>query len=419
MQLVGHNTIEDRGANFQLSWYGDYAYVGMAHVAERDDPMTDDPLWGTAVINASDPQNPKVTTVLDSPANFNAWEAMSVSESRELLVVSGNTEFFEVFDLSDPANPRLLSSQRMPLHSHGLVLSPDGKTAYVTDNSDADPGLVAYDLSDPSHPEVIATHAQNGHDPGISLNGLRLYQTSRPRRGLMVFDVSEIERREFNPEFKKMGESRHSDGAHAGEAFRQNGRSYFITQDEYDADSGKFGGCPWGFARIYDVTDGWAPNQVSTFDLEVNKYVNCHLTQKDAGPNPGLLSAISFYSAHYNGLDRHRDPNVAFFSWYGSGLRVVDIRDVENPTGIGYYNPPPNPDTRFRQYGIWSQTTRFADGTTSYIRYRPELGHVWVVSVQNGFQILELTDGAREIAASEPSNPRPSGVSFHATGARP
>jgi hypothetical protein len=397
--LVGQNTIEDRGANFQLNWYRDYAYVGMAHVAERGDPTTDDPLWGTAVIDAADPENPEVTSVIQTPAHFNTWEALEVSDERDLMVCSGNTEYMDIHDLSDPANPQLLSSIELPLHSHGLILSPDENTAYIAeyqmDSEPANPGLVAYDISDPTHPKLIATHPQTGHDPGMSLDGTRLYLAAT---GLIVFDISEIEHRQFNPEFKRMGERQTADTTHAGETFSKNGREYYITQDEVDGDGEKWGGCPWGWARIYDVTDGWAPKQVGEFKLEVNKYVNCHLTQKDTGPNPGALSALGFYSAHYNGLDRTRNPNVSFFSWYASGLRVADIRDVTSPTEIAYYNPPPNPNTKFQQYNIWSQTTRFADATPSYVRYRPESGNVWVVSVQNGLQILELTGGARDIS---------------------
>lgn len=403
MRLVGQNTIEDRGANFQLNWYGDYAYVGQAHLgalaenANRNDLITDDPLWGTAVIDASDPQKPEMSTVIQSPAHFNTWEALSVSEKRDLLVCSGNTSYLDIHDLSNPAEPELLSSVELPLHSHGLILSPDGKTAYVNSTGDGGTSLVAYDISDPTHPEQIATHSNGAHDVNISFDGTRLYMADT---GVVVMDVSEVEHRKFNPEIRRMGQTQTSDITHAGEVFRKHGREYFVTQDEVDGDGGSGGikgGCPWGFARITDVTDGWAPREVSQFKLQVNKYTNCHLTQKDAGPNPGLLSGLSFYSAHYNGLDRESNPNVSFFTWYGAGLRVVDIRDLANPSEIAYYNPPPNPNTKFQQYNIWSQTTQFADGTPSYVRYRPESGHIWVLSVQNGFQILELTGDAGDI----------------------
>lgn len=397
VRLVGQNDIRNRGANFQMNWYGDYAYVGQAHFADRNDPQTDDPRWGTAVIDASDPSAPEVTTVIQTPAHFNTWEAISVSNRRDLLVCSGNTQFMDIHDLSDPSNPEHLSTVQLPITSHGLILSPDGNTAYVNATGDGANSLVAYDISDPSHPESVATHPNGGHDINISFDGTRLYMADT---GVVVMDISEVERREFNPEIRRMGQVRTSDISHAGEVFRKDGREYFITQDEVDGDGGSGGikgGCPWGFARITDVTDGWAPKEVSQFKLDVNKYTNCHLTQKDAGPNPGALSALSFYSAHYNGLDRERNPNVAFFSWYGSGLRVVDIRDLEDPAEIAYYNPPPNPDTAFQEYSIWSVNNRLAEGTPSYVRYRPESGRIWVTSVQNGFQILELTGGAGDI----------------------
>lgn len=398
MRLVGQNTIEDRGANFQLNWYGDYAYITVAHPsmeAPSNDPITDEPLWGTAVIDASNPENPELTSIVKSPAHSNGWEALSVSEKRDLLVCSGNTGFLDIHDLSDQSDPQFISSVELPLHSHGLELSPDGKTAYVNSTGD-DPGLVAYDISDPAHPEVIATHPLSGHCTTLNHSGTRLYYGSS---GVVVLDVSEVERRAPDPEIKRMGETRTREVTHSGRVFRKQGREYFITQDEVDGDApgGLKPGCPWGFARITDVTDGWAPREVSQFKLDVNKYVNCPETQKDALPNQGLVSNFAFYAAHYNGIDREQNPNVSFFSWYASGLRVVDIRDIANPAEIAYYNPPPNPDTEFYTRSIWSQNNQFVDATVSYVRYRPKTGHIWVNSVQNGFQILELTGGVKDI----------------------
>lgn len=395
MHLVGQNTIEDRGANFQLNWYGDYAYVGMAHQADRDDPVTDDPLWGTAVIDASDPENPEVTSVIQTPAHFNTWEALSVNERRDLMVCSGNTEFMDIHDLSNPAEPELLSSIELATHSHGLILSTDGRTAYIS-AFDEDPGLVAYDISNPVQPELLATHPQTGHDPGISYDGDRLYLADH---GVKVFDISEIEHRMPNPEFKRMGEVETGDISHAGETFRKNGREFFLTQDEVDSDDkpGLGGGCPWGFARITDVTDGENPCEVGQFRLEVNNPENGSETKDDNNQTPGLLSELSFYSAHYSGIDRDPNPNTAFFSWYASGVRVADIRDIEQPEEIAYFNPAPNPDLKFGDQSIFSEVHEFVDSTTSYVRYRPKSGHIWFVSDANGFQIAELTGPAKNI----------------------
>lgn len=395
VHLVGKNTIGDRGANFQLAWYGDYAYVGMAHLADRGDPGTDDPLWGTAVVDASDPADPTVTEILKTPANFNLWEAVDVSEKRDLMVVvEGNN--FDVIDLSDPAHPDLIVSAPVPVESvHSVILSSDGKTAYVNSSDNDDPGFAAVSLDDPANPEVLATYSGiHAHDLGIGLNDEFLYVAYR---GVRIMDIREIERREDDPEFRMMGTNVNSgDGTHAGETFRRNGRQYFITQDEADGD-GKLGGCPWGFARIWDVEDPTAPRQVGQFKLEVNKYANCGTTQEDTSLTPGVLTATSFYSSHYNGITRQKDPRLSFFSWYGSGLRVTDIRNHEAPVEVAYYNPPPNPDTKFSHYSPWSAVDKYLDATTSYVRYRPKTGNIWFVSVANGFQIAELTGPAAEI----------------------
>lgn len=147
------------------------------------------------------------------------------------------------------------------------------------------------------------------------------------------------------------------------------------------------------------MTDGSDPRLVEKYKLEVNRYLNCPATQKDSSLTPGRRAELTFYSPHYSEVDTHDDPNAAFISWSASGLRLADIGDLENPTEIAYYNPPPTPDTEFGDYSAWSKTDDFVDAVQSRVRYRPDSGHIWFSSVNSGFHIVELAGEATTIPA--------------------
>lgn len=419
IDVVGHNSIGDRGANLDMVWYGDYAYVSLAidQFQANIDPTIDKTYYGTAVIDASDPTNPTVTDVLKSHIHEKAFEGLGVSESNDLLVaLHHHSGVIAIHDLTDPAHPAHVSTTNLGISNVVIpAFSPDEEIIYMSHHNksrktgddprttEEEPGIAAVDISDPSDPNIIVTHPKTGHAQSISHDGTRLYLADN---GVKVFDCSEIQHREDNPEFKRMGEYNTSDLAQRGPTFTRNGREYFITQDEADGDGkrprpgqdGIFGGgCPWGIVRVYDVTDGSNPRKVSEYKLEVNKYINCPFTQKDGTLTPGVRAVLTFYSPHFCQLDAFDDPNAAFFSWSASGLRVADFRETENPTEIAYFNPPPNPNTEFRKHSIWGKTDQFLDAVPSRIRYRPASGHIWFASVNGGFHIVELTGKASDI----------------------
>ena len=99
------------------------------------------------------------------------------------------------------------------------------------------------------------------------------------------------------------------------------------------------------------------------------------------------------YSSHYIGVDSVEDTKLVFFTWYSSGLRVVDIRDPYDPTEIGYYIPGARTDTIFQDDSPSRYQNNKVDYTYSFVRYRPETGHIWFNSVFNGFQIVKLRRG--------------------------
>ena len=396
-ELVGQNDISHRGANVQLAWLGNCAYVGTGELARLGiarypvDPPPDDPLWGVAVVDASDSRHPRLVRVLHSPATFNTWEALHTNEARGVLAISGTADRLDLYDASaDCRNPVLRTSYSLDVASHGMIISPDGNTVYTG----LFPRWTAVDISDLVHPRTLATWNQGAHDVDISSDGTRLFMAVSGS-GLVIQDVSDVQLRRPHPAVRTIGTLTWHDVGNGVRLAHIGGRAYVIAADEMSGDGVDARGarfpaaatCPWGFARIVDVTDEAHPRLVSMFSLAVDDATRCLDTLRDARPDPPIADIL--YSSHYMGLDDEQHTTTAFFTWFGAGLRVVDVRDPAHPTEVAYYNPPARTNTRFRQSAFGPAPTTL-DLSTSYVRYRPASGEIWFASVANGFQIVRL-----------------------------
>lgn len=82
----------------------------------------------------------------------------------------------------------------------------------------------------------------------------------------------------------------------------------------------------WGFVRFYDISNPASPKQVSRFGTPNS--LSC------ATPPPG--SALFGYTVH----NPFVVDNLAYFSWYADGIRVVDISDPLNPREVASFVPP-------------------------------------------------------------------------------
>lgn len=75
------------------------------------------------------------------------------------------------------------------------------------------------------------------------------------------------------------------------------------------------------------------------------------------------------------------------------GLRIADLRDPTRPREIGYYVPGANPGTTLDpgmvRQAFAPETAQFVP---SYVRYRPETGHIWFTSWTGGFHVIEISD---------------------------
>jgi hypothetical protein len=405
MRLVGQSDIQNRGMNGNLGWIGDCAYVAAYFGAEH-------PLAGLGVVDASDPKKPQLVDILPGTPGTRESQ-VEANEARNMVVVMpfrANTPF------GDPPGPSQLQIyQAAPddcteltrvgtydfgeIVTHEHRISEDGNTIYATVNGNTQPGdaLQVVDVTDMSNPTLLTTYdlsqepgmPESGvHDLDVNAGGTRAYlnlgwedEDGVDHDGLTIVDTTEVANRVPNPSITRISTFNWTPpegfgGSHSAQLANIEGRQYIIAMDETFTTQR----CPWGWARIIDITEEEFPLQISTFRLEVNQRRNCEETLRDN----------AMYSSHYLGVDSVENTTKVFFTWYSSGLRVVDIRDPYDPTEIGYYIPGARTDTLFQDDSPSRYQNNKVDYTYSFVRYRPETGHIWFNSVFNGFQIVKL-----------------------------
>lgn len=95
------------------------------------------------------------------------------------------------------------------------------------------------------------------------------------------------------------------------------------------------GGCPLNYARIMSVESEIVPIMIGAFAIPDNAIEEC-LTQAINEPNGQRRQQVA---------QQNHNPtvfrNLVFNTWYGHGLRVIDISLPMNPREVGYALPAP------------------------------------------------------------------------------
>ncbi len=307
------------------------------------------------------------------------------------------------FDTGRGADPIQQSGLADGFHSGQL--SPDGTFFYGTTTgfmgffAPLGPCLTVVDLLDPVHPEgrhalgarsspattsastrpasraFVGTYAPLIGHPAAVVGRVRPAAASRRScsTGMQVLDVSEIAARKPGGRLVRVGRLGGAD-QHTETYAKIGGKEYVIGAEEAT--------CPGGNGRIVDISDPSRPRQVSKITLGVNRPAGCAHTFARGRARSRTCSSTCRTTCRST---IRRTPRLAFFSWYASGLRVFDIRDPEHPVEVAYFNPPVGPTG-----------ARVHDSTTTYPRYVPETGQIWVGSSRQRL----LGGGARPVAAA-------------------
>ncbi|MHB8513018.1 MAG: LVIVD repeat-containing protein [Actinomycetota bacterium] len=237
-------------------------------------------------------------------------------------------------------------------YTHSISLSPDGTKAYV---SQWDGGFFTLDAS---------TFAQ-----------------AKPKGALLPLGAQSI------PLFALTAPGNaHSAVAIPGTNDIVGGDEIYVTTD----------GCPFGWMHIFDQGNQTTPpSEIAQFRLPENQANQCSGVFAGDRNSAGQKVDGTFTMHNQTVTDRY-----VLTSWYGGGLRAIDISNPASPQEAGFFVPKPVattasiPDTTAPIYGAGtdSSSAPWWVSTWSYPIIRN--GYIYVSDVRNGLYILQATAGS-------------------------
>jgi hypothetical protein len=433
------------GASWQHAFFQDKAGHNCSYY-DTSSPVNgtaDRTHQGTVVIDASNSANPAPTDYLTTKAMLDPWESLKVNERRQLLGAEDGTNAtgtsqLDLYDISgDCRTPQLLSTvatgtagngdaAALPsgqiLAGHEGNFSPDGLTWYSGDRG-TPKKYTATDISSSTHPVLIATWTLpqlvpttvTTHGLTVSDDGMRAYVSQAgvlgasvdllnapAANGVLILDVSDIQKRVPNPQMRQVGSILWRDGGQMQHTIPVtiNGSSYLVAVEESSTGGNSMTGyqaaCAaklpvFNMARIIDISDETNPKLVSRVMLETHDPANCDKVL------PDLAGLSSFtYGSHYCSVDNRHNATTMACGYFNSGIRVFDIRDPVRPKEIAYYNPAgttaPSPGSNhYKRNGPW--VAGGPDWCNSQIRLDATAGTLTTTCQDNGLLVLKFTNG--------------------------
>ena len=403
IEMLGHaGTL----AGFRTHRYVDAAghecafYDSTPYLQTRpNDSFMDPHLTGTHVVSMARPNHPVFTDELRTPAMRSPHESLSLHAGRGLLAADlGNLVtgpgFVDIYDVKkDCRHPALLSSLPIGVLGHEGSFSPNGKTFWVSAGVGAYAkssvgGFMAIDVSNPLVPRPLWTTALYAvHGFNLSSDGNTLYFGDLgAHRGLTVLDVSDIQARKLNPSVRQIGHLTWPTVSlpQTDIPVTIGGHPYLFEVDEFTHDTitNFFTRQAMtrpedmvGAARIIDIANPRKPRVVSDIRLEVNQ-PDARSGAQSSDPGAGTATG---YTAHYCAVPRAIEPGIVACSFILSGLRVFDIRDVQHPKEIAYFNPPTKTGTPY-----------CAMSAPAFV---PDRKEIWYTDANYGFYSLRVTNG--------------------------
>lgn len=341
---------------------------------------------GVVVLDMTNPAAPVQTDRLVEPPMLSPHESVTVNQERGLIAaVLGNPStapgLVSIYDASqDCRRPVLMSTSPVARLGHESGFSQDGRTFYAAATGNR--SVTAVDVTDPRRPKAVWQGQVSSH--GISLNddGTRAYIADTSGQ-MLVLDTTEIQQRKPEPKAREISRLTWDKASIPQNAlpFTRDGRPYILEIDEYTAGTtGDGSRDDVGAARIIDIADETKPRQIAHLRLQVNQPDD----HRAAANDPGALSPVQGYAAHYCGLPTRTDPTIVACSFIASGLRVFDISDLERPKEIAYYVAP----TKGRVENGF-QPSSFAMSQPVVV---PERREVWYSDGTAGFYVVRIAE---------------------------
>jgi hypothetical protein len=342
------------------------------------------PSQGVAVIDMSNPAHPVQTDTLTELPMLSPHESLNLNTRRGLLAaVLGNPATYpglvSIYDAhADCRHPVLQSTSLVARFGHESGFSPDGNTFYAAGT--ALQSITAIDVTDPKSPHAVWQGNESSHGLSISNDGNRAYIADPYNGQMAIFDTSQIQARKPNPQVREISRLTWNSASIPQNAipFSEGGHPYVLEFDEYTAGIRGGSNDTVGAARIIDIADETAPRVIANLRLQVDQPAD----HAAAAGDPGAVSPVQGYAAHYCNVPTRVDPKLVACSFIASGLRLFDISDVTKPREVGYFVAP----TAGRVENGFSPS----DYAMSQPAFAPERHEVWYTDGTSGFYVLHV-----------------------------
>ena len=306
---------------------------------------------GTTILDVSDPRKPKIVSRLMVPNELTHTHKVRVVG--DLMVTNSEhqpgsgrrNEFkdagFRIYDVRDPTNPRLVTF--MKTYGKGVHrFDLDENYAYISTEMEGFVGniLVIYDIRDPSRPVEVSRWWMQGQNTGGGepphpkaldtacitpcAAATRCMRVAGP--GVAIIDVSDIgsprtlSHCQYDP---PRPEPTHT---FLKVPFPINGKSIAVSTEEERPQRGPDADKAHAAFRTWDVTDPTKPQLLYTYEVP-----------DDASPYHGRKFRFGAHQLR----ERVDKDGLVYVTWFGAGLRIIDINDPSHPREKGYIIPKP------------------------------------------------------------------------------
>ena len=441
MRLVGWNDLQARSA-YQptIHHQGDrwIAYIGH-HGGTDAVPNPVNPITGkaepngTSIVDVTDPANPKyLRHIPGQEGKYEAGGAQMVrvcdgatlpkgDRSAVYMLRTFGSEAHEIWNVADPANPKLVTRLGGLKDTHKSWWECDTGIAYLV--SGAPDWRVrrmtqVYDLSDPAHPKKIRDFGLPGQQPGATgavptelhgpistgPSGNRVYFGYGTNKGgiLQIVDrekllkgpVAPTDENLRLPEVGRLSMSAWN-GAHTTFPMLQMPVAEFAADSEgakrdivMIVDEAIQNECREARQMVWfaDVSIEARPMMISSWTVPE---ASGHFCQRG-----GRFGAHSSNES----MDPVFYKKMAFIAFFNAGVRALDVRDPYHPVEAGYFIPAITDKTDKRCVREGGQDRCKTAIQTNNVE-TDSRGYIYIVDRANtGLHILELTGPARAVA---------------------